>query len=56
MNTQRLLPVAGIVAAALMVTGCEAIGGIFKAGMWVGVISVVLVIAIVGFLAAKIRQ
>ena len=56
MDTQRLLPVAAIVAAALTVTGCEAIGGIFKAGMWVGVIGVVLVIAIVGFLAAKIRQ
>ena len=36
--------------------GNATIGGIFKAGMWVGVIGVVLVIAIVGLVAAKIRQ
>jgi hypothetical protein len=40
----------------MTVTGCEAIQGIFKAGVWFGVIAVVLVIAVVGFVAAKIRQ
>jgi hypothetical protein len=55
-HTQRLLPLAVVTAAAMTLTGCEAIQGIFKAGVWVGVIGVVLVIAVVGFLAAKIRQ
>ena len=34
--------------------GCEVVGGIFKAGAWVGALAVILVIAIVGILAAKI--
>jgi len=34
--------------------GCEVVGGIFKAGAWVGALAVVLVIAIVGIIAAKI--
>ena len=35
--------------------GCEVVGGIFKAGAWVGALAVILIIAIVGVLAAKIR-
>jgi hypothetical protein len=45
-----------IVALALSVTACEAIGTIFEAGIWVGVIMVVVVLAIVGFIAAKLRR
>jgi hypothetical protein len=44
-----------IVLVALSSSGCEAIGAIFKAGVWVGVIVVVLIIALVGFIAAKMR-
>ena len=44
-----------LVIASLALPGCEAIEGIFKAGVWVGVIGVVLVIALVGFIAAKVR-
>jgi hypothetical protein len=53
---QRFLLLAGVVVAALTATGCEAIGTIFKAGVWFGIIAVVLVVAIVGFIAAKVRQ
>lgn len=31
--------------SALMFTGCEAIGDIFKAGMWTGILAVVLLVA-----------
>jgi hypothetical protein len=47
-----------IVALALLgvpLAGCEVVGGIFKAGAWVGALAVILIIAIVGILAAKIR-
>jgi hypothetical protein len=44
-----------LVLSALTLTGCEAIEGIFKAGMWTGVIGIVLVLVVVGFIAAKIR-
>ena len=51
----RVLIVALLVTASMTLAGCEAIGDIFKAGMWVGVLFVVIIIAIVGFIAAKIR-
>ncbi len=42
----------------LMITfsGCEVIGGIFKAGLWVGVIIVVAIIAIVIWLFNRFRK
>ena len=57
MVTQRLSRywmLALLVLAAVSVTGCAAIAGIFKAGMWTGVLLVVILIALVGFVAAKI--
>jgi predicted small secreted protein len=45
-----------LLLASLSLTSCEALGGIFKAGMWMGVIVVVLVIAIVLWLIRKMRK
>lgn len=45
-----LLVIAGISAA-----GCELAGGIFKAGMWVGSLAVILVVVLVVVAAAKLR-
>jgi hypothetical protein len=50
----RVLLLVLLVAASLTLPGCEVIGGIFKAGIWVGVLAVVIVVAIVGFIVAKI--
>ena len=44
-----------LVVLALSMSGCEVIGGIFKAGFWVGIIVVVLIVGIIGFIAAKLR-
>jgi hypothetical protein len=43
------------VLATIPLAGCELAGDIFKAGIGVGVISVVLVIALVGVISTKIR-
>jgi hypothetical protein len=43
-----------LVLVALALPGCAVVGGIFKAGAWVGALAVILVIAIVGILAVKI--
>jgi uncharacterized membrane protein YkvI len=51
----RFLWLVLLILATVPLAGCELVGDIFQAGMWVGAIVVVLVIAIVGFLAAKIR-
>jgi hypothetical protein len=52
----RVLLLVLLVAASMSLSGCEVVGGIFKAGMWVGVLFVVFIIAIVGFIAAKIAS
>lgn len=47
------------VLMALMVvtlSSCEAIAGIFKAGLWVGVIIVVVIVAIIFWLINKARK
>jgi uncharacterized membrane protein YkvI len=39
--------------STVALTGCEVIGDIFKAGVWVGVLLVILVIGIVVWLLTK---
>ena len=43
-------------AVALTLTSCEAIGDIFQAGMWVGVLIVVGIIALVIWLVSRFRR
>jgi hypothetical protein len=42
--------------STLTLAGCELAGDIFQAGMWVGVIGIVFGVAIVAFLASKLRS
>jgi hypothetical protein len=44
-----------LVLVSMTVAGCELVGDIFQAGMWVGAIIIVGIVAIVAFIAAKIR-
>ena len=37
-------------------SGCEIIGGIFKAGVWVGVLIVAVIVGLVIFLISKSRK
>ena len=41
---------------AMTFTSCEAIGGIFKAGIWVGIIVVVIIVAIIFWLINKAKR
>ena len=54
MKNNPLLSIFTFVLLAMMFTGCEVIGDIFEAGLWVGVILVVLVIAIVIWVIKKL--
>jgi hypothetical protein len=45
-----------LVMSSFSLTSCEAIGSIFKAGMWMGVIIVVVIIALVLWLIRKIGK
>jgi hypothetical protein len=42
--------------AAVLSTGCELVGDIFQAGMWVGVIMVALVVGLIFLVVAKVRH
>lgn len=43
-------------ALLLTLSSCEVIGGIFKAGVWVGIIIVVLVVVLILWLVSKGRS
>ena len=53
MHNVRLLL---ILALALMASGCGLIADIFKAGMFVGIFMLVIVILIVMWIARKLRR
>ncbi len=38
---------------AVSVTSCRVVGGIFKVGMWVGIIGVVIVVALIFWIFRK---
>jgi TRAP-type C4-dicarboxylate transport system permease large subunit len=37
-------------------SSCEAIGGIFKAGVWSGILLIVLIVAVIIFIATKFTK
>ena len=45
-----------LLALGITSAGCQVVGDIFQAGMWVGVIMVVLVVGGIAFLASKFRS
>jgi hypothetical protein len=50
----RWLQLLLLVLVVITLPGCAVVGGIFKAGAWVGAVAVILVVAIVGLIAAKV--
>ncbi|WP_165958117.1 hypothetical protein [Segetibacter sp. 3557_3] len=56
MKQNNLVLASVLVMAVLSLTSCEAIGGIFQAGMWMGVIIVVIIIVLVLWLINKARR
>ena len=44
-----------LLMATVTMAGCELAGDVLEAGVWMGAIGVILVIAIVGFVVARIR-
>ncbi|CAN5333675.1 hypothetical protein BH20BAC1_BH20BAC1_20560 [soil metagenome] len=50
----KLLSILFLLSAIL--SSCEAIGGIFKAGMWVGVVVVIIIVALIFWLINKFRK
>lgn len=51
---KQLMPLALITLLATTLSSCELVEGIFKAGVWSGIILVVVVIALIIWIAAKL--
>ncbi|MEO7315754.1 MAG: hypothetical protein ABIW47_11235 [Ginsengibacter sp.] len=45
-----------LLSISMLFSSCEAIGSIFKAGMWFGIIGIVLVVVIIFWLIGKARK
>jgi hypothetical protein len=45
-----------LVFLSLLLSSCNAIAGIFKAGMWVGIIGVVILVALILWLIGKAKK
>lgn len=45
-----------IVLVAMTLSGCAVVGGIFKAGMWVGIIMAVLIVALLMWIFGTARD
>lgn len=52
----RALALVLLAVLSSLLTGCEAIGNIFEAGVWVGVIGIIVVVAVVGLLISVLRR
>lgn len=47
---KKLLAFLSFIPSALLFSGCEFIGDVFKTGVWVGVIIIIAVIALIAFI------
>lgn len=56
MQSTTVMRLVLLVSLAMAASGCEAIGTIFKAGMVTGVIVVVVIVLIAGYLVSKLRR
>jgi hypothetical protein len=52
----RALLLVLLAAITGLLSGCEAIGHIFEAGVWVGVIGIIVVVALIGLLVSVLRR
>ncbi|MFE7084912.1 hypothetical protein ACR78F_02570 [Sphingobacterium spiritivorum] len=50
----RIFPITLVILMTSLLTSCAAIEGIFKAGVWSGVIMVVVVVALLIWILAKL--
>jgi hypothetical protein len=51
----RMMPVTIVLFVSFVLSGCQVIADIFQAGVWVGVVLVLVILGIVGFFVSKAR-
>jgi cytosine/uracil/thiamine/allantoin permease len=53
MKRSSFLTLLAVAVVIILLPGCQAIGDIFKAGMWTGVFVVVIVIGLIVYLISR---
>ena len=56
LRTSTLSRIALLVMLGVSASGCEVVGGIFKAGLWVGALAVLAVVVLVVFIVGKMKR
>ena len=56
LSSSSLARIALLVFLGVSAAGCELVGGIFKAGIWVGALGVVLVVVLLVFVVGKMKR
>ena len=56
LRSSTLSRIALLVMLGISTAGCEVIGGIFKAGLWVGAIGVLAVVVLVVVIVGKMKR
>lgn len=51
---RKLFPVSALLFLMSLLSSCEVIGGIFKAGMWTGILLIVVVVGVIIWILSKI--
>ena len=54
-NTSSLARIALLLFLGISLAGCGVIGGIFKTGVWVGALGVILVVVALVFVVGKMK-
>ncbi|QIL42623.1 hypothetical protein G7074_12835 [Pedobacter sp. HDW13] len=54
MNMKKIFPIALIALLCTTLSSCELVEGIFKAGVWSGIIIVVVVVALLIWILSKV--
>jgi hypothetical protein len=52
----RILTLSSFLYLSICFAGCEFIGDVFKAGIWVGIIIVIAVIALIAFIFKMFKK
>jgi hypothetical protein len=56
LSSSSLARIALLVFLGVTLAGCEVVGGIFKAGIWVGGIAVILIVVLLVIVAGKFKR
>jgi hypothetical protein len=56
MSSLQLRNLYLLILVAITATGCDAIASIFQAGMWVGVLIVVVILGLIGLVVGRTRR